>query len=732
MELSQSSTHDPLAQPEKIGHFELRRLLGEGAFGHVYEAWDGKLQRSIALKRMKSAVASIRSGSLLEEGRVAAALDHDAFVKIFSIEGDGDQQSIIMELVRGQTLRDLIAQHHANPCITVEQVLNITLQIAQAMAVAHASNLVHGDIKPGNLMIEASGKVRILDFGLARELDPMATETGPVEDNQGTIAYMTPERLLGQAANSQSDIYSLGVVLYELIVGARPFSELNGLALAAAHIQSSSNNWRFPATTNPAIVNLIRSMTAHDPAERLPSMQDVIARIQALQTNAPVPETSAATAPRRQMPRWEMRHAAWLLVLPVAIGIGYLGWRRVVDHAWPSLLQKPYLEATAIKSGLEALRNYDLDSTQATAIESFNEVLSHNPNSAMGAAGLALAYDLKYMGAGRDDVWLQRADAGAQRALSLDGELALAHVARAWTLELQGKQQDSLGEEDKALSLDPHNFFALYGKVRLLTQMNNFSDAEKLESTILTWHPREHLSYERLGVLKYRAGDYKSAEAAFRNEIQYGPVSPLGYVNLSATLLHLNRADDALDVLQQGLAIRPDARLYSNLGSILFSRANYVAAAQAFENAVSSEKGSPNDYLKWANLADALRWIPGREQSAREAYERAIQLAAPMLERMPNDPTLLSRTALYHARESDKQAALTLINQAVEHGHKSPEVHFRAALINELTGNRELALNELKEAKTLGYPSNLIESEPDLIELRRDQRYQHLILESAR
>ena len=189
-------------------------------------------------------------------------------------------------------------------------------------------------------------------------------------------------------------------------------------------------------------------------------------------------------------------------------------------------------------------------------------------------------------------------------------------------------------------------------------------------------------------------------------------------------LLRQGRNDEALQVVQQGLRVRPNAMLYTNLGNALFQRGDYVGAASAFERAVTPPAGSPNRYLNWANLGDTLLWIPGREAQARNAYAKARELLAPRLARTPDNVTLVSRMGLYAARSGDGEDAMRMTAKAMAMAPKNADVHFRAALAYELLHRRELALDALAQAKRLGYPASAIDAEPDFVALRRDPRYQ--------
>ncbi|MBB5610082.1 MULTISPECIES: serine/threonine-protein kinase [unclassified Janthinobacterium] len=734
---------DPLRQPTLQDgniseHYEVRRLLGEGGFGHVFEAWDTKLCRSVALKRLKPQADVLHPEKLINEARLAASLRHAAFVRIFSIEGQGTGQSIVMELVEGQTL----GQFMHSGAATVEAALDIGYQIADAMDEAHAMDLVHGDLKPSNLMLEANGKVRILDFGLARHMDPQATQTTALCDLQGTIAYMAPERLMGRLPDTRGDVYALGAMLYEMLAGQRHFAHLNGLALAAAHMQATDPWPDLPDTVPPAINALVRAMTAHDPGDRPRTMRDVrdaigtqrgeaarsatpLVNEKLAQKELPATVSIQLPIPRKRTLKWGAAIAllavlaGWQLpnVLPVVKSL-------VTGEKAP----QPYSEMASMAAGMEALRVFDRDTSQRTAIEEFSKVLEHNPSNAAAAAGLSLASSLRYTGNGRDETWLQRADVSAKQALAADNQLALSHVAQAWVYEIQGKNEEALREATISLNLEPNNLLGLYGKARLYIISHKFESAHSILEKAIAAYPQERLFNSMLGYMYYKQGDYVTAEKIFRNSIRMDPQSPSAYASLNATLLRQNRGDEALQVLQQGLQIHPHWELYTNLGTSLFAKGDYLAAVQAFENAVSEKKGSPGTYLLWANLADAQRWVPAQIKLSRKSYSRAIELLSPMLARMPNDITMNSRMALYQAYVGEKKQALNIVKHAVNLAPQAAEVQFRAALTYELINNRSEALNALIRASKLGYPLNLIESAPDLLNLRRDARYQQFLI----
>lgn len=712
-------------------HYRLRATLGEGGFGQVFEAWDSKLCREVAVKRLKQ-VPQGGSASLIKEARMAASVQHAAFVQIYAIEDDNDSQSIVMELVRGQTLKKLLA----NGPLDVPAALDIVCQIAQAMAKAHALGLVHGDLKPSNIMRDNDGIVRILDFGLATHADVAATTTMSVIDPQGTIAYMATERLNGGANTPRTDVYALGVILYELLTGARPFAALQGLPLAAALVQSSSAQWDYPASLPLYLRGLIEAMTARDPAKRMADMNAVLVALDAPSGTVPnqphftrLAQTSTgfegqgASASRMGAGRFRMSRKALSWALPLCAVLLFGAWQwRADGFALPAALTG-YSAAQEMADGLAALRLYDRPGMLAEANTHFERILKHDPNSAAAVAGVSIMYSRRHQSDAQDEVLLKQALAGAQRALQLNDQLALAHAAHGIALERDGKSDAALAALARASSLEPNNLFALHGAVKAHIHLRHYDEARQLAMHAQALYPQERSFADLIGQSHFEQGDYPAAEKSFRHSLKVQPDAVYAYANLSAALQRQGRIDEAMQVLQQGLQVRPNAWLYGNLGTLLFTRGDYLSAAAAFENAVSPTKGNPGNYLAWANLADALLWIPGRGDDAKKAYDKARHLLAPRLANAPNDVLLLSRMGLYLARTGDKAGTKDLMERAIGLAPNSLDVHFRAGLAFELTGNRARAIEEIVKARALHYPVKLIDAEPDLLALRRDPSY---------
>ncbi|WP_158568053.1 MULTISPECIES: protein kinase [unclassified Duganella] len=701
--------------PATIKHYEIRGKLGEGGFGEVFEAWDSKLCRTVAIKRLRPAATGVADGaSLVREARLAASLQHAAFVKIHAIEDEQDVQSIVMEFVPGQTLRAMLRERRPAP----DEALRIVHQLALAMREAHASTLVHGDLKPSNVILEPSGAARILDFGLASTGDPQATASLSLLDPQGTIAYMAPERLLGGAPAVPGDIYALGVLLYELLCGERPFAQLSGLALAAAQMQSSSAQWPFPPAADAAVVQLVRDMTARRPEQRLAGMAAVCERIDAIGAGLPAPA-------RRRRRRWPRPAARAMAAGAAAVLLGLAAWQLAPHGSTlpPGPAAAGYSAAQELQRSLAALHTFDRPGSLDLASRGFLSVLEHDAGNAAAAAGLSLAYSFRYAGDGQDSVWLRRADAGAQQALALNDEVALGHAAAALVLLNQDRAEPALAAATRALALDPGDFFALYTRAMSLNRLARYPQALAAAAAGLRLYPQERVFYDEIAHTHELQNDGAAAERAYRQSIAVQPDAVLAYANLSGTLLRQNRTAEALQILQQGLQIRPSGFLYDSLGNALFRAGDYVGAAKAFTHAVAPATGNPANYIYWANLGDTLLWVPGRGAEARRAHQRARELLAPRLSSDPGEVTWVSQMGLYAARVGDGDDARRQMARALAMAPADARTRFRAGLAYELLEDRSAALAEIAKAIQLGYPRHFVESEPDLTALRRDPRY---------
>ena len=262
-----------------VSHYEILAKLGEGGMGVVYKARDTKLDRDVALKFLPAHLSSsdVDKARFMQEAKAASALNHPNVCTIYAIEEHEHQLFIAMECVDGQTLRDLVRSNH-DSTLPIKRAIDIGIQIADGLAAAHEKGIVHRDIKPENIMIRKDGTAQIMDFGLARvraeasKINRLTKEGSTI----GTVVYMSPEQVQGQDADHRSDIFSLGVLLYELFTGQLPFKGVHETALMyeIVNVDAAPMSTR-GSDVGPELDGIVLECLEKEPSERYQSAAEI-------------------------------------------------------------------------------------------------------------------------------------------------------------------------------------------------------------------------------------------------------------------------------------------------------------------------------------------------------------------------------------------------------------------------------------------------------------------------
>jgi len=305
---------------EMLAQYRIEAKLGEGGMGAVYRAYDTRLRRQVALKVLlpDPFADPERKPRLLREARAASALNHPNIVTIHEIGTERGQDFIAMEYVEGRSLSQIIPSKG----LPVARALDYAVQIADALAQAHAAGVVHRDLKPGNVMVNAAGRIKLLDFGLARKMrltDAESTTLTVQGDIAGTPPYMSPEQAEGKELDARSDIFSFGAVLYEMISGSQAFRGKSTISVIAALLEREPE----PLCGIPDELRHILSRALRkDPARRWQHMDDLRLALEDVQ---PALERSEPKRPNL-VSRWRLQILAAVSVAALAVA-GYLAWR---------------------------------------------------------------------------------------------------------------------------------------------------------------------------------------------------------------------------------------------------------------------------------------------------------------------------------------------------------------------------------------------------------------------
>ena len=578
--LADSLTQTDLVSGTNIGPYEIIRRLGSGGMGDIYLAEDTRLGRKVALKALPAHFTKdaerVRRFQL--EAKAASALSHPNIITIYEI----GQHYIVFEFIDGRTLR----QHMATAPLTISESLNIASSVAAALLAAHEAGIVHRDIKPENIMMRADGFVKVLDFGLAKLTERKAaiseastlfqTEPGIV---MGTAPYLSPEQARGLGIDPRTDIWSLGVVLYEMMAGRPPFEgPTNSDVLVAILGREPVPLPRYRPEVPTELEWIIKKALRKDREERYQTAREFLADLKNLAQRLDFEqelERSVDTSDSRQsQPKASSHTIDSLAVVPKRLD------KRPTDNveAYHAYLKGRFCWN---KRNDEDVRN---------AIEYFKKAIDADPTFALAYVGLADSY-LVIGGFGiatlaPKDAYPKAREA-LERALEIDDTLAEAHASLGYclanydwnwiaakrefnrALELKpdyavahhwyafiflaafGRLDEAIAEMQSSLSLDPLSLpvgsnigLVLYLARRHEEALTHFQRNLELDRSFVYTHWQIGLAYEE-------CGRYDEAIATFRKAIELSPASTLPRALLARTYALSGKRSDALTLLDE-------------------------------------------------------------------------------------------------------------------------------------------------------------------------------------
>jgi eukaryotic-like serine/threonine-protein kinase len=722
-----------------ISHYEVVGKLGAGGMGEVFEAQDTLLHRTVALKVLPPGKVSDpeRRARFLTEARAASSLNHPFIVTIHDVVTTEDGAfCLVMERVRGRSLADAIPAGG----LPLEDALRYATQAAEALAAAHAAGIVHRDLKPGNVMVTDRGDVKVLDFGLAKLMPSPGSGADPTISSDGTQFgavlgtpdYMSPEQAKGEPVDHRTDIFSFGMLLFEMVTGERPFRGSNRIAALHALVSEPAPRVSSLRAGLPSSLDLlIDRLLAKEREARYQSFTEVLADLRRVEGGLSV---GTVVRPPARPARWTGSKAAYISAGVVAAAIiialaapGWFTWSNSppAEGATPDE-PLPVTASDFARQGERLLRRYDRDGHIAQAMDAYQSALQRQPDYAPAYAGLATANWRRFRET-RDRIWLDHAAGNAREAVDRDPLLASGHAALGLVLTALGDLDAAARALAEAVKLDPTNADALRGLGDLSARAGAYDDAERHYRAAIAARPDDPELPSVIGGLYYRLGRTDEASAAFQRTIDLADDNYIGHKNLGAVLHMQGRFAEAARSLQRAVELKPEAAVYTNLGTLYYYQGLYPQAVAALDKSIALRA---NDYRSWGNLGDALRRTAGGESRALEAYQRAAQLAAADLAVAPT-PDMRALRALYLARAGAFPGAREELGRIGRTATLPAETLYVMALAKEALGERAAAIDTLRLAIAAGHSVEELERDPELTAVRADPAYHRMMLKQG-
>lgn len=676
------------------GPFRLLERVGQGSFGEVFRAFDTTLEREVALKLLLPRYDSKddEAVAVLREARSMARVRHPNVVPVYGVDSFENRVGFWTAFVHGKTLSGIVA---AQGRFGAQEAALIGIDLAKAVNAVHAAGLLHRDIKASNVMREEGGRILLMDFGLS-------LQDGQRHSFGGSPVYMAPELFAGEPATVQSDIYALGVVLYQLLTSKYPVDAGTIGAMRAAHESGAKHSLYEERPDLPnALVQTVETALAPDPKNRFQSAGQLIAALSEC-VSGPVPVD-------RRRPAFR----AWMTI-PIAAVLALAVWltpgtRRIFGGSNPHL---DYIK------GQNLLDHYYQPHNMENAIRLFERTIDEDPRFPLAYASLCRAYVLEYVDR-KDPSLVQKAEDACSKALSLDRELPSPHVTLGMLYTQTGKTDLASQELRLGIGLDSKNAEAWAALASLYERQGRTQDieptlerAEDLAPMDWRWPNQLGTWYLTLGKLPEAAKQYEKAAALTQDNARVW--NNVGLVNWRQSKL-----PEAEAALRKAVALDPADIYFSNLGLVLQQEGNYAAAADLYRKSAGL---NPTNYLVRANLASVYDRM-GDHQNARAAYLEAIALAEKLHAESPNDPTLLARLGSYYATVQMPEKSEPLLRQAAALAPEDPQILYRVGEGYELMHRRDDALRWIGRALARKYSLEALRRAPEMAGLIADPRF---------